>query len=66
MDDIYKTALNDFSYHLARTEIQVFKDRQRWIAESKLTAWFQSSSEKAVFGRLLYVGTVVKQGYTLT
>ena len=66
MDDIYKTALNDFSYYLARTEIQVFKDRQRWIAESKLSAWFQSSSEKAVFGRLLYVGTVVKQGYTLT
>jgi hypothetical protein len=66
MDDIYNTALNDFSYHLARTEIQVFKDRQRWIAQSKLTAWFQSSSEKAVFGRLLYVGTVVKQGYTLT
>ena len=66
MDDIYKTALNDFSFHLARTEIQIFKDRQRWISESKLTAWFQSSSEKAVFARLLYVGTVVKQGYTLT
>lgn len=66
MDDIYKTALNDFSYHLARTEIQIFKDRQRWITESKLTAWFQSSSEKAAFGRLLYVGTVVKDPYTLT
>lgn len=66
MNDIYKTALNDFSYHLARTEIQIFKDRQRWITESKLTAWFQSSSEKAVFGRLLYVGTVVKDPYTLT
>ena len=66
MDDIYKTALNDFSYYLARTEIQIFRDRQRWISESKLSAWFQSSSEKAVFGRLLYVGTVVKQGYTLT
>lgn len=66
MTDIYKTALNDFSYYLARTEIQVFKDRQRWIAESKLSAWFQSSSEKSAFGRLLYVGTVVKQGYTLT
>ena len=66
MDDIYKTALNDFSYYLARTEIQIFKDRQRWIAESKLSAWFQSSAEKSVFGRLLYVGTVVKQGYTLT
>ena len=66
MDDIYKTALNDFSYYLARTEIQIFKDRQRWISEDKLTAWFQSSSEKAVFARILYVGTVVKQGYTLT
>ena len=66
MDDIYKTALNDFSYYLASTEIQIFRDRQRWISESKLSAWFQSSSEKAVFGRLLYVGTVVKQGYTLT
>lgn len=66
MTDIYKTALNDFSYYLARTEIQIFKDRQRWIAESKLSAWFQSSVEKSAFGRLLYVGTVVKQGYTLT
>ena len=66
MDNIYNTALNDFSYHLARTEVQIFKDRQRWIAESKLSAWFQSSSEKSAFGRLLYVGTVVKQGYTLT
>jgi len=66
MDNIYTTALNDFSYYLALTEIQIFKDRQRWIAESKLTAWFQSSSEKSAFGRLLYVGTVVKQGYTLT
>ena len=66
MDDIYKTALNDFSYYLALTEVQIFKDRQRWISEDKLTAWFQSSSEKAAFGRLLYIGAVVKQGYTLT
>lgn len=66
MNDIYKIALNDFSYYLALTEIQIFKDRQRWISEDKLTAWFQSSSEKAVFGRLLYIGTVVKEPYTLT
>lgn len=66
MDNIYKTALNDFSYYLALTEIQIFRDRQRWISEDKLTAWFQSSPEKAVFGRLLYVGTVVKEPYTLT
>ena len=60
MVDIYKAALNDFSYYLALTEIQIFKDRQRWIAESQMAAWFQSSSAKAVFGRLLYVGAVVK------
>ncbi len=66
MDNIYKTALNDFSYYLALTEIQIFKDRQRWISEDKLTAWFQSSSEKSAFGRLLYVGTVVNDPYTLT
>lgn len=66
MDNIYKTALNDFSYYLALTEIQIFKDRQRWISENKLTAWFQSSSEKSAFGRLLYIGTVVKEPYTLT
>ena len=66
MDNIYKTALNDFSYYLALTEIQIFKDRQRWISESKLSAWFQSSSEKSAFGRLLYVGAVVKEPYTLT
>ena len=55
MVDIYKAALNDFSYYLALTEIQIFKDRQRWITESQMAAWFQSSPEKAVFGRLLYV-----------
>ena len=66
MNDIYKTALNDFSYYLALTEIQIFKERQRWIAESQLTAWFQSSAEKSAFGRLLYVGTVVNEPYTLT
>ena len=66
MNKIYKTALNDFSYYLALTEVKIFKDRQRWISEDKLTAWFQSSSEKAVFGRLLYVGTVVNEPYTLT
>ena len=65
MDNIFKTALNDFSYYLALTEIQIFKDRQRWISEDKLTAWFQSSSEKSAFGRLLYVGTVVNDPYTL-
>ena len=65
MNKIYKTALNDFSYYLALTEVKIFKDRQRWISEDKLTAWFQSSSEKAVFGRLLYIGTVVKEPYTL-
>ena len=66
MDNIFKTALNDFSYYLALTEIQIFKDRQRWISDDKLTAWFQSSSEKSAFGRLLYVGTVVNDPYTLT
>ena len=65
MNKIYKTALNDFSYYLALTEVKIFKDRQRWISEDKLTAWFQSSSDKAVFGRLLYIGTVVKEPYTL-
>jgi len=66
MNDILKTALNDFSYYLALTEIQIFRDRQRWISKSKLSAWFQSSSEKTAFGRLLYVGTVVNEPYTLT
>ncbi len=41
MVDIYKAALNDFSYYLALTEIQIFKDRQRWIAESQIQLGFK-------------------------
>ena len=29
MDDIIHKALHDFSFHLAKTEIEIFKERKR-------------------------------------
>lgn len=66
MDNILKTALNDFSYHLALAELQIFKDRKNWRATDPMTAYFQSTPEKAAFSRLMYVGACVNQGYTIS
>ena len=66
MNDIYKTALNDFSYYLALAELQIYKDRKTWRASDAMTAYFQSTPEKAAFSRLMYVGACVNQGYTVS
>lgn len=66
MDDILKTALNDFSYHLALAEIQIFTDRKNWRATDAMTAYFQSTPEKAAFSRLMYIAACVNQGYTVS
>jgi len=66
MDNIYKTALNDFSYHLALAELQIFKDRKNWRKTDAMTAYFQSTPEKAAFSRLMYIAACVNQGYTVS
>ena len=65
MNDMINTALHEFSFHLAKTEIEIFKERKRWRSECVLTNYFQSTPEKAVFSRVMYIAAVVKQGYTV-
>lgn len=65
MDNIINQALHEFSFHLAKTEIEIFKERKRWRADCVLTNYFQSTPEKAVFSRVMYIAAVVRQGYTV-
>ena len=65
MDDIINKALHEFSFHLAKTEIEIFKERKRWRSDCALSNYFQSTPEKAVFSRVMYIAAVVKQGYTV-
>lgn len=65
MDDIINKTLHEFSFHLAKTEIEIFKERRRWRSDCALTNYFQSTPEKAVFSRMMYIAAVVKQGYTV-
>jgi hypothetical protein len=41
----------DFLDAQAKFELQLFKDRERWIKESKMSAYFQSTRIKAAFAR---------------
>lgn len=43
----------DFLDAQAKFELQLFKDRERWIKESTMSAYFQSTRIKAAFARQL-------------
>jgi len=43
----------DFLDAQAKFELQLFKDRERWIKESSMSAYFQSTRIKAAFARQL-------------
>jgi hypothetical protein len=66
LDQVIDAALQSFSEELAKTEIQIFQRRNSWRAKCKMTAYFQSTPEKAAFSRLMYLATCVKQPYTIT
>ena len=65
VEEMHKLALRDFSLNLAITELKIFKERQKWRDECKMTAYFQSTPEKAVFSRLMYVAARVNHLYTI-
>ena len=65
MDNIINQALHEFSFHLAKTEIEFFKERKRQRFDCALTNYFQSTPVKAIFSRVMYIAAVVKQGYTV-
>ncbi len=66
VEEMQKLALQDFSLNLAMTELKIFKERQKWRDECKMTAYFQSTPEKAAFSRLMYVAARVNHLYTIS
>ncbi len=66
VEEILQLALRDFSLNLAMTELKIFKQRRKWCDECKMTAYFQSTPEKAAFSRLMYVAARVNQLYTIS
>jgi len=66
VEEMLKLALRDFSLNLAITELKIFKERQKWRDECRMTAYFQSTPEKAAFSRLMYVAARVNQLYTIS
>lgn len=66
VEEMHKLALRDFSLNLAITELKIFKERQTWRDECKMTAYFQSTPEKAAFSRLMYVAARVNHLYTIS
>lgn len=66
VEEMHKLALRDFSLNLAITELKIYKERQKWRDECKMTAYFQSTPEKAAFSRLMYVAAQVNHLYTIS
>ena len=66
VEDMLQLALRDFSLNLAITELQIYRERQKWRDECRMTAYFQSTPEKAAFSRLMYVAARVNQLYTIS
>ena len=65
-NDLLNDALREFSFHLANIEIDIFKQRKIWRSSDQMTAYFQSTPEKAVFSRVMYRATCVQQAYTIS
>lgn len=49
----------------AKFELQLFKDRERWIKESTMSAYFQSTRIKSAFARQLVLWKHRDQGQTV-
>jgi len=55
----------DFLDAQARFELQLFKDRERWIKESSMSAYFQSTRIKAAFARQIILWEHRELGQTV-
>ena len=55
----------DFLDAQARFELQLFKDRERWIKESSMSAYFQSTRIKAAFARQIILWEHRQLGQTV-
>lgn len=63
-DDIKVDAMRRYTEAICLVEVELFKARQKWIAEDPLSAWFQSTPTKAAFGRLMTYASLVTLCYT--
>ncbi len=65
-DEVRQLAVRNFALELTKTELEMYKERKSWRDACKMTAYFQSTPEKAAFSRLMYVAARVNQSYTIT
>jgi len=63
--DIAKFAMQKCIISLCTTEVELFKEREKWKSESQLTAYFQSTPHKAAFGRLMTKAALVTECYNI-
>lgn len=66
VDEVLQLAVRDFALELAKTELEIYKERKSWREADKMAAYFQSTPEKAAFSRLMYVAARVNQSYTIS
>jgi len=66
VDEVRHLAVREFALELAKTELEMYKERKSWRDACKMTAYFQSTPEKAAFSRLMYVAARVNQSYTVS
>jgi len=64
-NDIAEFAMQKCIISLCTTEVELFKDREKWKSEDQLTAYFQSTPQKAAFGRLMTKAALVTECYNI-
>ena len=62
---VVESAMDAFVISLCTTEIELFKERENWKKMDALTAYFQSTPQKAAFGRLMTRAALVTQCYNI-
>tara|TARA_R100000426_G_scaffold86851_2_gene69362 strand:- start:344 stop:802 length:459 start_codon:yes stop_codon:yes gene_type:complete len=62
---VVESAMEAFVISLCTTEIELFKERENWKKMDALTAYFQSTPQKAAFGRLMTRAALVTQCYNV-
>jgi rRNA maturation endonuclease Nob1 len=62
---VAEVAMQSFIVSLCTTEVELFKERENWKAVDQLTAYFQSTPQKAAFGRLMTKAALVTECYNI-
>lgn len=62
---VVDSAMEAFLISLCTTEIELFKDREKWKTEDALIAYFQSTPQKAAFSWLMTRAALVTQCYNI-